>query len=150
MTNGLNRQARETIKFEGNGITIAEYIRHYFPAEGHWCGDECGCVDDRCIGFHHDEGEDCGCLPEWIRDLRREKARDAMLDGWRLLRAGRSALYPSGLDVLEITDLVALVESCTAAIGEHVASRRRFGHTWESIAADLGVTKQAAQQRYGS
>ncbi len=27
-----------------------------------WFGDSCGCPDDRCDGFHHAAGDDCGCL----------------------------------------------------------------------------------------
>ena len=24
--------------------------------------DDCGCPDDRCIGYHHEAGEPCGCV----------------------------------------------------------------------------------------
>ena len=34
-------------------------------------------------------------------------------------------------------------------IAEIVATARRQGHSWELIARMLGVTRQAAQQRYG-
>jgi hypothetical protein len=66
----LTKQARETIKntwviFEPpvrfRAATIAGYTRHFFP-DGKWHGDRCGCPDDRCIGFHHDNEDDCGCL----------------------------------------------------------------------------------------
>lgn len=65
----LTRAARETIKWhrwagwgEPGPVTIAGYVRHYFP-DGQWRGDACGCTDDRCIDFHHDANEECGCLP---------------------------------------------------------------------------------------
>ena len=60
----LTRQARETIKSDLRGLTIAGYTRHFF-GDAKWLGDRCGCPDDRCIGYHHEgDGEsDCGCLP---------------------------------------------------------------------------------------
>lgn len=61
---GLGREAREQIK--ASGITIAAYIRDQKPDSGKdgrtWTGDSCGCFDDRCAGYHHDEDEECGCL----------------------------------------------------------------------------------------
>lgn len=59
----LTRAARETIKW--SAITIAAYIRDQGgDADGRtWHGDECGCADDRCIGYHHEPYEECGCLP---------------------------------------------------------------------------------------
>lgn len=66
----LTKQARETIKWWGWGperVTIAGYTRHYFGDHG-WGGDRCGCIDDRCIGFHHEERDDCQCLPGWLDD----------------------------------------------------------------------------------
>jgi len=60
----LTKQARETIKWYG---TITGYTRHYFGDHG-WGGDACGCVDDRCIGFHHDREDDCQCLLPWLDD----------------------------------------------------------------------------------
>lgn len=69
----LTRGARETIKWHwsddesGARTTIAGYTRHNFGDQG-WGGDRCGCVDDRCIGFHHDEHEECHCLPVWLDD----------------------------------------------------------------------------------
>jgi hypothetical protein len=45
-----------------SGLTEADYARSFWP-DGVWSGDACGCADDRCIGFHHDAGSDCGCFP---------------------------------------------------------------------------------------
>jgi hypothetical protein len=64
----LSRQARETIKWWAPGlVTIAGYTRHYCP-DGKWRGDSCGCADDRCIGYHHDERDECHCLEAWLDD----------------------------------------------------------------------------------
>jgi hypothetical protein len=60
----LSKRARETIKnwyWGERPVTIAGYTRHFFP-DGEWHGDRCGCPDDRCVGFHHDNEDDCGCL----------------------------------------------------------------------------------------
>lgn len=43
------------------GLTKAAYIRRVWP-DGEWRGDVCGCTDDRCIGYHHDEDEECTCV----------------------------------------------------------------------------------------
>jgi hypothetical protein len=43
------------------GVSQAEWVRAN-SADGRWPGDACGCPDDRCTGFHHDEDEECGCL----------------------------------------------------------------------------------------
>jgi len=60
--------ARQQIK--DSGLTIAGYIRHW-SSGSKWRGDACGCPDDRCIGFHHDEREECGCLPVTIAEVQR-------------------------------------------------------------------------------
>jgi hypothetical protein len=68
----LSREARDTIKAAGwydPSVTIAGYVRHWYP-DGEWGGDLCGCVDDRCIGFHHEAGEVCDCLAGWLDALR--------------------------------------------------------------------------------
>lgn len=58
----LGPHARNVIKYWfGGPVTIAGYVRYWFP-DGVWGGDECGCTDDRCIGYHHGGGGDCGCL----------------------------------------------------------------------------------------
>lgn len=44
------------------GLSVAGYVRFCFP-DGLWYGDRCGCSDDRCIGYHHDEEDECYCLP---------------------------------------------------------------------------------------
>jgi hypothetical protein len=56
----LNAAAKATLR--DHGVSQAAWARANF-ADGRWHGDACGCTDDRCIGYHHDEHDDCGCLP---------------------------------------------------------------------------------------
>lgn len=59
----LSRSARAEIR--ESGLTIVGYVRHHMGGDT-WCGDRCGCSDNRCIGYHHDGSDDCGCLPVLI------------------------------------------------------------------------------------
>lgn len=68
MTVKLTKQARETItgiEYDTptgvRRVTIAGYARANYMENG-WSGDRRGCPDDRCIGFHHEDEDDCGCL----------------------------------------------------------------------------------------
>jgi hypothetical protein len=54
-----------------------------------------------------------------------------------------------GGDVEALADLVDLSEHIDRAIGDAVVGLRGFGYSWSEIAARLGVTRQAAQQRWG-
>ena len=58
------------------GVTQAALARRYF-ADGKWHGDACGCPDSRCIGYHHDASEECGCLPAVLDEIRAERAASA-------------------------------------------------------------------------
>lgn len=62
----LSAEARDRI--HQAGITMAAYVRTFWP-DGVWRGDSCGCLDSRCAGFHHEEGDPCGCLPVLLSDL---------------------------------------------------------------------------------
>ena len=69
MSGRLNRAAREELR--AAGVSEVEWTRRFFPGSG-WGGDVCGCPDDRCIGFHHDADDECGCLLSLLfADLRR-------------------------------------------------------------------------------
>ena len=69
----LNAAAKAELR--DAGISQADWARTWFPCNAVagdrrteigrpvWLGDACGCPDDRCIGYHHGAGEDCGCLP---------------------------------------------------------------------------------------
>jgi DNA-directed RNA polymerase specialized sigma24 family protein len=52
-------------------------------------------------------------------------------------------------DVEALRDLVALSSAIDDAIGEAVIGLRAFGYSWSEIGQRLGISKQAAQQRWG-
>lgn len=70
----LNATAKATLR--AAGVTQAALARRYFR-DGRWHGDACGCPDDRCIGYHHDASEECGCLPVVLDEIRAERAASA-------------------------------------------------------------------------
>lgn len=69
----LGRAARYEIT--SWGLSVAGYIRGVGWGDGKWHGDVCGCPDDRCVEYHHDAHEACGCLAHHIRTML--EARDA-------------------------------------------------------------------------
>ena len=52
-------------------------------------------------------------------------------------------------DVEAITDMVAIAADLDDAIAHAVTGLRDFGYSWADIATRLGITRQAAQQRWG-
>ena len=62
----LTKRALELL--EGAGLTEQAWARANYMRSGAWCGDRCGCMDDRCIGYHHSGEDDCGCLPAALED----------------------------------------------------------------------------------
>jgi hypothetical protein len=52
-------------------------------------------------------------------------------------------------DVEALADLIALGRDVERATDEAVAGLRRHGYSWAEIASRLGVTRQAAQQKWG-
>jgi hypothetical protein len=70
----INEAARLTLR--DAGVSQAEWIRHHFGADAKiWLGDACGCPDDRCAGYHHDETDDCGCLLALLAEVASGGAR---------------------------------------------------------------------------
>jgi hypothetical protein len=53
-------------------------------------------------------------------------------------------------DVECLRDLVALAEDVDRATDTAIAGLRRARYSWAEIAGRLGITRQAAQQRWGS
>lgn len=53
-------------------------------------------------------------------------------------------------DVEALGDLVALSLHLEDAIRDAVIGLREFGYSWADIATRLGITRQAAQQRWGA
>lgn len=70
----LSAEARED--FVISGVNLRELAAATW-GDGKWHGDECGCTDDRCIGHHHDETEECQCRPAVIRRYLTDKAAAA-------------------------------------------------------------------------
>ena len=65
----MNLTATAVATLAAFDVTADEYIAVMFPESEEWLGDACGCVDDRCIGHHHDETDECHCLPAWLEDI---------------------------------------------------------------------------------
>jgi hypothetical protein len=53
-------------------------------------------------------------------------------------------------DVEALTDMVALADQLDDAISAAVTGLRARGYSWAEIASRLGITRQAAQQRWGA
>ena len=85
-----------------------------------------------------------GRVPEGWWDERSE-AFEAWAD-----RVSAADLEPADTRSLQaITRLTDLRKEIEAAILEAVRQARRAGHTWSEIGAMLGVSKQAAQHKFG-
>ena len=66
----------------------------------------------------------------------------------RVLRAYARRVATGDIDALiAMTDLSAEID---AVIGQAVTGLRGFGYSWAEIGTRLGITRQAAQQRWGS
>lgn len=66
----------------------------------------------------------------------------------RILRAVGRRIAAGDVDALP--DLAALSADLDAAIGDVVLGLRAVGYSWGEIAARLGVTRQAAHQRWAA
>ena len=61
---------REAGFTRGQWIAWIDEDMGYTERDGRWYGDRCGCPDDRCIGFHHGPGDECGCREVFIARFR--------------------------------------------------------------------------------
>ena len=52
-------------------------------------------------------------------------------------------------DIDAITGMAALADELDAAIRHAITGLRKRGYSWADIGARLGITRQAAQQRWG-
>jgi hypothetical protein len=52
-------------------------------------------------------------------------------------------------DVEALIAMTALAAEIDTAIGQAVTGLRAFGYSWAEIGSRLGITRQAAQQRWG-
>lgn len=65
----------------------------------------------------------------------------------RILRACARRIGDGDIEGLVL--MAELADIIDASIGDAVASLRERGYSWADIGARLGVTRQAAQQRWG-
>lgn len=65
----------------------------------------------------------------------------------RMLRAAGRRVAQG--DEVELSALADLKDEVDGVIGQAVAAWRTQGRSWATIGEALGVSKQAAQQRYG-
>ncbi len=52
-------------------------------------------------------------------------------------------------DIDGLTTLAALADDIDDALHEAITGLRQHGYSWADIAAQLGITRQAAHQRWG-
>jgi hypothetical protein len=65
----------------------------------------------------------------------------------RILRAYARRVADGDVDAL--IAMTGLAAEINTAIGQAVTGLRHFGYSWADIGARLGITRQAAQQRWG-
>ncbi|MET8118823.1 hypothetical protein [Micromonospora sp. NPDC005291] len=83
------------------------------------------------------------------RQQRRDVVENDQFAGFarRIIRAHGRRVATG--DVEALRDLVALSSVIDDAIGEAVIGLRAFGYSWAEIGSRLGISRQAAQQRWG-
>jgi Phage integrase family len=91
-------------------------------------------------------------VDRYADDVAKQRALEAENDEYaafacRVLRAWARRVAAGDIDA--ITDMAAAVGELEDAIRQSVAGLRGKGYSWAEIAARLGVTRQAAQQRWG-
>jgi hypothetical protein len=65
----------------------------------------------------------------------------------RVLRACARRVADGDVDALAL--MLGLAAEIDTAIGQAVTGLRAFGYSWADIGSRLGITRQAAQQRWG-
>jgi len=76
-------------------------------------------------------------------------ARVVRAHGRRVVRAHGRRVAGGG-DIDALADLLGIGDEIDRAIHTAVTGLRGFGYSWAEIAARLGITRQAAQQRWGA
>ncbi len=83
----------------------------------------------------------------------REQLKKALTDteAWldRLDRKALASPDSDGADLRAIGEALRAVAASDLSLAEQVATARANGRTWTQIAAVLGVSKQAARERFG-
>jgi hypothetical protein len=92
-------------------------------------------------------------IPNVNRSLTRRRRQRVVENDEYTAFLGRAiralARRVSGGDIDAITDMAALSGDLDNAIRAAVAGLRHRGYSWTEIGTRLGVTRQAAQQRFG-
>ncbi|MGW3793179.1 hypothetical protein ACWD8I_18730 [Micromonospora arida] len=86
--------------------------------------------------------------PSVPRQKRREVVENDQFAAFtrRIIRAHGRRVATG--DVEALRDLVALSTDLDRAIGDAVIGLRAFGYSWAEIGSCLGISRQAAQQRW--
>lgn len=66
------------------------------------------------------------------------------------LAAGHTFEMHDVSDLRAVADAAAAVEAANAILRERVQIARAHGHSWNRLAIPLGVSRQAARQRFGT
>ena len=66
----------------------------------------------------------------------------------RILRAYARRIAEGDIDSLAL--MTSLAADIDQAIAQAVTGLRQFGYSWAEIGSRLGITRQAAQQRWGA
>jgi hypothetical protein len=142
-------EARETLRAAGLSTTAWAKL-HGDESEKDWHGDQCGCTDDRCTGYHHDATEECGCLPALIEEHRKQqRASAAGREVWaahmRATETGTTADRAAAdrLAAAWITDYYpgTLEYSLTESPGWITCRNQYNGRTWHIFDAASGQAK---------
>lgn len=85
-----------------------------------------------------------------MKDMNPREERAAALERWaeRVEPETLRRAEPEALEV--IAELAALRDRTNRELAASVAKAREAGLSWSQIGAELGVSKQAAQQKYGT
>ena len=85
-----------------------------------------------------------------MKDMNSREERAAALERWaeRVEPETLRRAEPQALEV--IGELAALRDRANRELASSVARAREAGFSWSEIGAELGVSKQAAQRKYGT
>jgi hypothetical protein len=81
------------------------------------------------------------------RERRRVENDDYAAFARRILRAYARRVATGDVEALGL--MLGLSAEIDTAIGQAVTGLRAFGYSWAEIGSRLGITRQAAQQRWG-
>jgi hypothetical protein len=81
------------------------------------------------------------------RRSRRVENDEYAAFAWRVLRAYSRRIAAGDIDAL--TGMADLAAEIDTAMAEAVTGLREQGYSWADIGTRLGITRQAAQQRWG-